>query len=657
MHMNLNLNLSKPGLLLLTALLLACSKPVDQPGGPLQLEIDPASPGEVFEGIGAVSAGASSRLLIDYPEPWRSQILDFLFKPGYGASLQHLKVEIGGDINSTDGTEPSHMRERGQENFHRGYEWWLMKEAVARNPEIVLSGLAWGAPGWIGDGKYFTRDGAEYLLSFVRGAREAHGLEIQYLGILNEREYDTEWIKLLRQVLDEGGYGHVKIVAADLNGPPERIWSIARDMEANPELAEVIDVIGVHYPHGEMPQVALDFQKQGKRLWSSEDGEWYWATMRPIPHLRAQKINRNYIDYRFTKTGFWSLITSYFDCLPAPNSGLIQANTPWSGHYHILPTLWMVAHTTQFVQPGWHYLDPACRHLPGGGTAVALVSPDGQQLSVVVETAEAGSEQELELSFPGVLKPEQLHLWHSDGLEQFIQDPPITAEGGVIRMKLAPNTTYTLTTTTGQRKGGAVSPPQGPFPLPYRDDFEAYTTGATPKYLCDQGGAFEVSANPGGGMWLRQQILRQGIDWSEASFAYTLTGDEQWNDMEVSADAHFPEGGTGADVTPFALVTARCYPGNTWVAFGHEQPIGYALILYADGQWKLSTLRRTLASGTVPPPGIGRHNLMLRCQGQRITALLDDRVLAEIDDATYRNGLAGIGSSFHPVAFDNFSVR
>jgi hypothetical protein len=93
------------------------------------------------------------------------------------------------------------------------------------------------------------------------------------------------------------------------------------------------------------------------------------------------------------------------------------------------------------------------------------------------------------------------------------------------------------------------------------------------------------------------------------------------------------------------------------VAFGHEQPIGYALILYADGQWKLSTLRRTLASGTVTPPGTGPHNLMLRCQGQRITALLDGRVLAEIDDATYRNGLAGIGSSFHPVAFDNFSVR
>lgn|GEM_PF-2922607 len=68
------------------------------------------SGGATFYGIGAVSAGASSRLLIDYPEAERSQILDYLFKPGYGATQQHLKVEVGADVNSTDGSEPSYMR-------------------------------------------------------------------------------------------------------------------------------------------------------------------------------------------------------------------------------------------------------------------------------------------------------------------------------------------------------------------------------------------------------------------------------------------------------------------------------------------------------------------------------------------------------------------
>lgn len=50
-----------------------------------------------FDGIGGLSAGASSRLLYDYPEPQRGDILDLLFKPNTGAALSILKVEIGGD--------------------------------------------------------------------------------------------------------------------------------------------------------------------------------------------------------------------------------------------------------------------------------------------------------------------------------------------------------------------------------------------------------------------------------------------------------------------------------------------------------------------------------------------------------------------------------
>ena len=52
-----------------------------------------------------------------------------------------LKVEIGGDSQSTDGTEPSHMHSPDDLNFKRGYEWWLMKEAKKRNPDIKLYGL------------------------------------------------------------------------------------------------------------------------------------------------------------------------------------------------------------------------------------------------------------------------------------------------------------------------------------------------------------------------------------------------------------------------------------------------------------------------------------------------------------------------------------
>ena len=98
-----------------------CKGPAPRAASKL-VTIDGHSGGHIFDGIGAVSAGASSRLLIDYPEPQRSQILDYLFKPNYGAALQHLKVEIGADVNSTDGSEPSCAHTPTNWNFTCGYE-------------------------------------------------------------------------------------------------------------------------------------------------------------------------------------------------------------------------------------------------------------------------------------------------------------------------------------------------------------------------------------------------------------------------------------------------------------------------------------------------------------------------------------------------------
>jgi hypothetical protein len=46
--------------------------------------------GVVFEGIGAVSSGASMRNLIEYSEKERAVVLHFLFKPNFGAGFQHL---------------------------------------------------------------------------------------------------------------------------------------------------------------------------------------------------------------------------------------------------------------------------------------------------------------------------------------------------------------------------------------------------------------------------------------------------------------------------------------------------------------------------------------------------------------------------------------
>src|ERR1700678_1974168 len=146
------------------------------------------SAGLTFGGIGAISGGGgTSRLRTAYPAAQQQQILDYLFKPGYGADLQILKVEIGGDTNSTDGSESSIEHSEGTVDCNTGYEFWLMEQAKALNPNIEFYGLAWGAPGWTGS-TFWTTNTINYLVSWL-GCAKSHGLTIKYLGGWNERNY------------------------------------------------------------------------------------------------------------------------------------------------------------------------------------------------------------------------------------------------------------------------------------------------------------------------------------------------------------------------------------------------------------------------------------------------------------------------------------
>ena len=127
--------------------------PPPPPYDPSPHLLDPRIGGKKrFDGHGGLSAGASSRLLFDYPEPQRSDILNYLYKPNFGAALTMCKIEIGGDGQSTNGAEASHMHTQNDRNYNRGYEYWLASEAKKRNPKVTIYGLSWAAPGWINNG-------------------------------------------------------------------------------------------------------------------------------------------------------------------------------------------------------------------------------------------------------------------------------------------------------------------------------------------------------------------------------------------------------------------------------------------------------------------------------------------------------------------------
>jgi len=636
--------------------LLSCKKPLQKS----EIKIDGSGSGRVFEGIGGVSAGASSRLLIDYPEPQRSQILDYLFKPNYGASLQHLKVEVGGDTNSTDGSEPSHMHTRSDENYDRGYEWWLMKEAKARNPKIILDALPWGAPGWIGNGKYYSQDMADYIVKFIQGAKKHHDLDIEYVGIWNETNYDVGYIKMLKKTLLANRL-KTRIVAADLY---ENQWKIADDFRLDKELKEAVYAISVHYARVKgnfyVTGGALD---SGKPLWSSEDqpfdetGIILQRDWKPGARIWAKVLNTNYIDGRVTKTETWSPVTSYYDNLAAPNSGLMYANTPWSGYYNVQSAIWVTAHTTQFAQPGWQYIDKACGYLAGKGSYVTLKAPASNDYSVVVETIDATEPQEVVFQISGGLSTGVLHLWQSNAAKSFEKLGDITPQNGSFVVIFEPDSIYSLTTTTGQGKGAATPPQASPFPFPYSDNFEGTAVGKTPKYFADQNGAFEVAPCTGRqGQCLRQVIRQHPIAWGDISpDPFTFLGSADWSDYEVSTDAMLEEAG---NITLVGRIDSA-----DWFQGGNPRWLsGYVLVVQQDGSWELDSSKfktptAKLASGKVPFSLKKWHQLALAFKGSAIQATIDGTSVANVTYEAHKKGMVGIGTGWNLAQFDNFAIK
>lgn len=645
--------------------------------------IDGASEGKTFEGIDALSAGASSRLLMDYPEAQRDEILDFLFKPGFGAAFQHLKVEIGGDINSTDGVEPSFARTREEwenpkpEYFERGYEWWLMEEAKKRNPEIQLDILQWGAPEWIGAEavedepgpgglsdeavkkrnrkKFYTQDNADYIVAFIRGAKEHHGLDIDFCGIWNEMPYDTEWIKLLRATLDRANLDRVRIVAADQC--TRKPWEIAKPMLEDKVLMNAVYAIGGHYPGmlriaeepGLLYNAIPEAKHTGKPLWSSEDGPWKgdWAHG---ARALAMIFNRNHIVGGMTKTVIWSLISSYYDNLPLPGSGPMLANTPWSGHYEVQPALWAVAHTTQFVQPGWRYLDKSCGLLHDGGSYVSLRNRDkGEDFSIIVETMEANKDQTVVWQPTGGLRADAFHVWRSSKDSQFERLPDLQTRFGKFEMVLEPECIYSLTTTAGQEKGSSTPPKPGAFPFPCTDDFDTATPGKMPRYFSDQGGIFEIAeCSDGPGNCLRQCVDRKGIEWfaHPTPEPYTVLGSTAWDNYEAACDALIETAGYAALYGRIG----KC-PQSA------DAPEGYCFRLYRDGAWKLLAGARELDSGHADMGKGSWHKMSMRFLGDLITLTVDGTEITFGDDDSFKAGMAGLGTGWNCARFDNFTVR
>src|SRR5690606_24333650 len=141
----------------------------------------------------------------------------------------------------------------------------------------------------------------------------------------------------------------------------------------------------------------------GKPIWAGEShfhgGDWYAAAS-------WARAYRSYINGKITKVIHWSLISSYHDFLVVLGSGLMKANTPWSGYYKVQPSIWALAHINQFAKPGWKYIESGTKwwgkegSLREGHSMTTLMDTLTKDYSVIIETMDAMEPQTLIVEVP-----------------------------------------------------------------------------------------------------------------------------------------------------------------------------------------------------------------------------------------------------------------
>ena len=235
-----------------------------------------------------------------------------------------------------------------------------MKEAVKRNPSILLDGLQWGAPGWIGNGSSFRR--TTPITSSVSSRRPRRSTASRSTtrafgtsGLTPERPLNGGWIKFLKAAFMAHGLA-TKLVAAD----EVAAFDVAEDMLKDPALLAAVDVLGNHYQsrNSESFEPAI-LDATGKPVWSSEDGPWRgdWEGAAELATALQPQLHR----FGMTKTIIWSLVTSYADMscrFPArascgrasPGRGTTRSSRRF-GRSRISPSS---------RSPGWVYLKNGC---------------------------------------------------------------------------------------------------------------------------------------------------------------------------------------------------------------------------------------------------------------------------------------------------------
>ena len=586
-----------------SVILPACAETAETEADPLNIVINGGNANTLenmlYRGVGMVSGNNSSRLLLDYkaenPDAYW-EIMNYIFGKN-GLEVAHLKLEMGSDINSSSGTEPSVMRSGDETaDVTRGAGYQLAADAKTINPDLTLDMLWWSEPRWISDSGDVYAARYKWYKNTLDAAYDTYGVKFDYVSATqNERGRDNGWIVYLSQHLKSEpdsryDYSAIKIVA----GEEVCTWQAAAEVlkglrDGDATLSDNIDVLGSHYTSSSTDHAQELAREYGKELWFSEgsspmaysEGAWRFDEGNSgLTGINgALDIANRYISMYpqggMTLCQFQPVVAAYYDGVCYCQKQFINACDPWSGYYTLDSGFYTMLQFTQFMDKGWSFVDGACYAdgVPGGDghamvdakySYMTTCSPDKSDYSTVITNTTAEPlTYEFEVSELANAGSE-VHLWETRGPDggaynenYFKNIGSVTPEenGGKYTYSVTVKPYSILTVSTIDLPETEYKNPERSertiLELPYSDDFSyagygddfLASRGNAPRYTTDEGGAFEVNDGV-----LVQQITaaEKANEWGWTPDPTTNFGDDRWYNYSVSAKVIFADSDNAA---------------------------------------------------------------------------------------------------------------
>ena len=530
----------------------------------VKLNIDPSSmnmkQNTCFRGFGCTTASGSSKLFLDYkllhPEAY-NEILNLLFKKDYGAELSHIRIEIGSDVNSVSGTEPSVMRyEDGEKNILNSAGFILASDALKINPEITVELMHCGEPFWVKNAfSESKRNGyrARYnwYLETIKSAYRLLGMKIDYISPQRngEENTDSEWIIYFSKRLKSEkhkfyDYSKIKIVASNCT----------EELMKNDSFRKSADIISFR-------NMANVFENINKEIWYS-DGRASGNVHKFAVNCNASgiigensitdtasEIIKGFSDKKMTMYQFFPAISGYYSGTSHFPAQLITANTPWSGRYSVNSSFFMAMHFTRFAKKGWRFIESV-----SSDGCLALMPENKSEITVIFCNNTSKSKgYNIDISACGMgerifnvietKSPQFNHHYASNWFRQTSRKKPFK---GKLYIEVKSGSILTLTTLDTSFVNGTDTVKKPLFKpkrleLPYKDnfcypDFFAGIRGNAPLLTTDLGGCFEIS-----GKLLQQKVradmLPENSVFRDTPNPLTCLGDDSW--VNYSAETEF----------------------------------------------------------------------------------------------------------------------